>query len=60
MPDNLPPGVFATVIGLQVLVAIGLGLLAVRIVGAIHAQGRSILPSKLTAKVKKWFGGAGS
>lgn len=60
MPDNLPPELFIGVVILQVLVAVALAVLAVRIVKAIHDQGRSVLPRALTAKFKKWFGGAGT
>lgn len=60
VPEGLPPWLFATIVVGQVLVVIGLVLLARKLVKAIHGIGQTVFPRDLTARVKKILGGRGS
>lgn len=56
MPDSLPTGVFVAVVILQVLVAIALIFLLVRLRRAVKAQGLSMAPKDLFSKLKRRSG----
>ena len=59
MPDNLSPGVFAVVVILQLLVAVGLIVMLIRLRKAVKAQGLSMVPRDVAAKLRDLFRSSG-
>lgn len=54
--SSLPDGVLIAVAALQVLLAVGLFALMVALVRAIHRQGGTVIPKRVSEKIRSLLG----